>query len=275
MSGFRAGTLVVGFFAVACAPALSGFQPAHVPAVGHVQAELGADVSVSLGSVNSIVRASETLDHAAAQRMLTDDEKRAILAGGANLGLDPPAVIPHFGVAYSPLEHWELGLRFAASGWRVGVRRQLLEQLDSGVDFTVGVGFGRAIFDPPIHSVLETLTVNDFSRWALDFPVTLGQHGSWYRWWAGPRLLYSHTAQTMTLSLPLDNRTVTGSMSGHALYVGGYAGLVFGYRTIFLGPEFTVAKLFGSANVQALGGAMDLDIDSVVVYPALALMGEF
>jgi len=274
MSGFR-GLLPFGFLAVACAPALSSFQPAHVPAVGHVQAELGADVSVSLGSVNSIVRASETLDHAASERMLTDDEKRAILAGGANLGLDPPAVIPHIGVAYSPLEHWELGLRFAASGWRVSVRRQLLEQRDSGVDFTVGVGFGRAIFDPPIHSVLETLTVNDFSRWTLDFPITVGQHGSWYRWWAGPRFLYSHTSQTMTLNLPVDDMTVTGSMAGHALYVGGYAGLVFGYRSVFLGPEFTAAKLFGNADVTALASTMNLDIDSFVLYPALALLGEF
>lgn len=275
MRGFRAGVLPFGLWAAACAPALSSFQPAHVPEVGHVQAELGADVSVSTGSVNSIVRASETLDHLASQRMLTDEEKRAILVGGANLGLDPPAVIPHLGVAYSPIEHWELGLRFAASGWRVAVRRQLLEQRGSGVDFTIGVGFGRAIFDPPIHSVLDTLTVTDFSRWTLDFPVTVGQHGSWYRWWAGPRLLYSHTAQSMSLSLPVDDVTVAGSMAGNALYVGGYAGLVFGYKTIFLGPEFTVTKLFGSATVQALGSTVDLDIDSVVLYPALALMGEF
>ena len=58
--------------------------------------------------VGSIVHASETLDHTAAQRTLTDEEKRTILEGGANLGLNPPAVIPHLGVAYSLLERWEL-----------------------------------------------------------------------------------------------------------------------------------------------------------------------
>ena len=269
------GCMAGACLAVGCAPALSSFAPAHVPEVGHLQAELGTDVSVSIGSVNSLVRASEALDHTASQRALTDDEKRAILVGGANLGLDPPAVIPHLGVAYSPIEHWELAVRLAASGWRAGVRRQLLMQRTNGVDFTVGMGFGRAIFDPPIHSVLETLTVTDFSRWTLDFPITVGQHGSWYRWWGGPRFLYSHTAQTMALSLPIDDITVTGSMSGHALYVGGHAGQVFGYRSVFIGPEFTVAKLFGSANVQALGTTVDLDIGGVVIYPALALMGEF
>ncbi|HEY4103885.1 MAG TPA: hypothetical protein VGM44_08340, partial [Polyangiaceae bacterium] len=275
MSGFRAGSLPCALLFVACAPALSSFQPAHLPEPGHIQAELGADVSVSIGSVNSIVRASETLDKTAAERMLTDEEKREILTGGANLGLDPPAVIPHLGVAYSPLEHWELGLRFAASGWRASVRRQLLMQDESGVDVTIGVGFGRAIFDPPIHSVLSTLTVDDFSRWTLEFPVAIGQHGSWYRWWAGPRFLYAHTSQTMSLNVPYDNVSVTGSMNGHALYVGGYAGLAFGYRTVFLGPEFTAAKLFGSAEVSALGETQTLDIDSFVIYPALALMGEF
>jgi hypothetical protein len=258
-----------------CATSLSSFQPAHVPEQGHFQAELGADVSVSVGSVDSIVHASEALDHSAAQRMLTDDEKRTILEGGANLGLDPPSIIPHVGVAYSPFERWELALRFAASGWRAGVRRQLLEQRDSGVDLTVGVGIGRAIFDPPIHSVLETLTVDDFSRWSLDVPVTVGQHGTWFRWWAGPRLIYAHTSQTMTLTLPLENTSVTGSMSGHASYVGGFAGVAFGYRTVFLGPELTVVRLLGNAEVTALSSTTSIDIDSFVIYPAFALMGEF
>jgi hypothetical protein len=225
--------------------------------------------------VGSIVHASKTLDQAAAQRMLSDDEKRLILEGGANLGLDPPAIIPHLGVAYAPLEHWETALRFAASGWRAGVRRQLLEQRDSGVDFTVGLGVGRAIFDPPIHSVLSTLTVTEFSRWSVDVPIAVGQHGSWYRWWAGPRFVYSHTSQTMRLSLPLDNLTVTGSMNGHATYVGGYAGLAFGFRTVFLGPELTFVRLIGNADVSALGSTTNIDIGGFVIYPAFALMGEF
>jgi hypothetical protein len=258
-----------------CATALSSFQPAHVPDKGHIQAEIGADVSVSVGSVGSIVHASETLDHSSAQRALTDEEKRTILAGGANLGLNPPAVIPHLGVAYSPVERWELALRFAASGWRAGVRRQLLDQRESGVDLTVGLGVGRAIFDPPIHSVLDTLTVDDFSRWNLDVPVVIGQQGSWFRWWAGPRFVYSHTSQTMTLTLPIDNVSVTGSMSGQALYVGAYAGVVFGYRSIFLGPELTVVRLFGNANVTALGTTSNIDVGGFVIYPAFALMGEF
>jgi hypothetical protein len=228
-----------------------------------------------VGSVGSIVRASETLDHSAANRTLTDDEKRTILRGGANLGINPPAFIPHLGVAYSPLERWELALRFAASGWRAGVRRQLLEQRDSTVDLTIGLGIGHSVFDPPIHSVLETLTVDDFSRWNLDVPVAVGQHGTWFRWWAGPCLVYSHTSQTMTLALPIDNVSVTGSMSGYGLYLGGRAGVVFGYRTIFLGPELTFVRLFGNADVNALGSTTNIDIDGFVIYPSFALTGAF
>ena len=257
-----------------CATALSSFQPAHVPPKGHIQAEVGLDISESLGAINQVLDAAETLDEAASERSLSDDEKRQILRGGAHLGLNPPAFIPHAGVAYAPFERWEASLRFAATGWRVGVRHQLVAQDEVGVDFTVGIGFGTALFDPPIHQVLDTIEVNDFVRWNLDLPITVGNHGSWYRWWAGPRLLYSGMSETMTLHLPYDT-TVTGSVSGHGLYVGGFVGAAFGYRSLFIGPELTLVELLGSAEVRAVGTTTRASLDSFVVYPAIAVMGEF
>jgi hypothetical protein len=259
-----------------CATALSSFQPAHVPREGHFQTEVGLDISESVGAINRVLDAAETLDEAATERSLTQDEQRQILEGGAHLGLNPPAFIPHAGLAYSPLERWEASLRFAATGWRIGVRRQLLEQDRAGVDFTVGVGFGTALFDPPIHEILGTIEVNDFARYNLDLPITVGTHGSWYRWWAGPRLLYSAMSETMTLTLRVPNETkVTGSVSGQGLYVGGAAGAALGYRSLFIGPELVVVELVGSAEVRAVGTTTRASLDSFIVYPAIALMGEF
>jgi hypothetical protein len=78
----------------------------------------------------------------------------------------------------------------------------------------------------------------------------------------------------MTLTLPFDRVTVTGSMSGYAVYAGGFAGVVFGYRSIFLGPELTVVRIAGNADVNALGSTTNIDIGGFVIYPAFALMGE-
>ena len=153
------------------------------------------------------------------------------------------------------------------------VRPQLLGQDDSGVDMTVGLGLGAAAFDPPIHSVLDNVEVGDFVRWNVDLPITVGWHGSWYRFWTGPRLLYSSMSETMTLHLPYET-TVTGSVSGRGLYVGGFVGAALGYRSLFIGPELTLVELFGTAEVSALGVTTSARLDSFVVYPAIAVMGE-
>jgi hypothetical protein len=271
------GVVVVAGLAAAsgCATALSSFQPAHVPPPGHVQAEAGLDVSVSVGGLNQIVAAARALDDTAAQGgMLSDADKRTIMEGGAQLGLNPPALIPHAGIVYAPAQGWEVGARLAASGWRLGARRQILEQEAAGIDLAVGVGVGRGAFDPPVHRVLETLEVANFSRWNVDLPVTFGRHDSWYRWWMGPRLVYSRMSQDMTLSIP-GQPTVSGSVSGYGYYLGGFAGVAFGYGSFFIGPELTVVRLVGKADVTALGTTETVDLGAFVVYPAFALMGEF
>jgi hypothetical protein len=239
-----------------------------------VQAEFGTDLSLSTGAINKVIDASVALDDASNTRTLTDEEKRKMLEGGANLGMNPPAIVPHFGVAYTPWRFWEFGMRLATSGWRLAGRRQLLEQVESGVDLSVGFGFGGALFDPPIGRVLDKLRVESFSRWNVDVPVAIGRHGSWYRWWGGPRFVYSATSQEMILSLP-NEIEVRGQVVGHALYVGGHAGAALGYRSVFIGPELTLVKLIGSADVSVLDTTTRVSIDAFVIYPAFAVMGEF
>src|SRR5688572_148368 len=85
----------------ACSTALSSSQPAHVPEKGHVQAEMGADVSIPLGSIDEAIDAAETLEAAAEQRTLSEREQREILEAATHLALNPPAVLMHIGVAYA------------------------------------------------------------------------------------------------------------------------------------------------------------------------------
>jgi hypothetical protein len=272
------GALAVAL-CTACGVGLSSNQPAHVPEKGHAHAELGVDVSYPTGTIPDVIRAAESVEQATDEREVTDDEKRKIFEGAAAIAINPPAAIAHAGFDYGVAERWEVGVRLATSGARLAARRQLLKQADDGVDLSLGLGVGVALFTPPIHSVFESVTVDGFSRWNIDLPVAIGRHGSWYRVWGGPRFLWSHVSQTMTLTLddfgtPEPIRA-TGTVSGRALYVGGSAGAALGYRSFFVGPELTVTYLFGSADVDAFGGRDSVSVGSWVVYPAFAVMGEF
>lgn len=269
---------VPALLCAACGVGLSSNQPAHVPEKGHAHAEVGVDVSYPTGTIPDVIRAAESVEEATNQRAVNDEEKRKIFEGAAAIAINPPAAVAHVGFDYGVAKNWEVGLRLATAGVRLSGRVQLLAQAEAGVDLSVGLGVGRALFTPPVHSVFDSVTVDDFSRWNVDVPMAVGRHGSWYRVWGGPRLLWSHVSQTMTLTLrdfgtPQPVRT-TGTVTGRALYVGGQAGAALGYRSFFVGPELTVTYLFGSADVNALGSHDNVSASSWVIYPAFAVMGE-
>lgn len=277
--GGRYGLACVAAATWGCGVGLSSNQPAHVAAPGHLHTELGVDISYPTGTAPKVIDAAESVEEASNQRQLTEAEKRTILEGGAAIAMNPPAAIAHLGIDYGIAERWEVGARLATSGWRISSRRQLLLQAESGVDLSIGLGLGRAIFTPPVESVFEKLRVDEFSRWNLDVPVALGKHGSWYRVWGGPRVVFSWVSQTMTLTVDdfgtSEPVRVTGAFSGRGLYLGGQAGAALGYRSFFIGPELTLAYVFGAADVDALGSRQSVEVSSLVVYPSFAFMGEF
>jgi hypothetical protein len=252
---------------------LSSFRPAHVATEGRPQVEAGIDISYPTGTVSDLIDAAEVVDELNEQRLLTPEETRAILNGAAGIGLNPPALIPHAGIAVSAFRGWEVGVRVASSDWRLNVRTQLLYQREHGIDLSLGFGVGAAIFDPPIEDAL-TVRIENFGRWNADLPVAFGRHGSWYRWWVGPRLLYSQTVQKMSVTL-YDDSTFGGEVAADGFYVGGYAGAALGYESIFVGPELVVVQLIGQAQIDAFGTTTEVDMSGLVVYPGFAVMGEF
>jgi hypothetical protein len=269
-----------------CATALSTSQPAHVAPAGHVSGEVGVDLSVSVGAIDKVVAAAESISQASMSHTLTDDEKRTLFEGAAHLGFNPPSVIPHLGVYYVPFALSEVGLRLSGSGLRLGIRRQLLEQNAAGVDLTLGAGVDRSLFVPQVDSDACTGTcvhTDSYERWNVDASAVVGRHGTWYRWWAGPRFVYSHLSQTMTLTTPTNvvqpgvptTVTVDGSVDGNGFYIGACAGAALGFRHFFVGPEIIVMALVGDADVTALGMTTNPSLDAVVFAPAFAVMGEF
>ena len=185
----------------------------------------------------------------------------------------------HAGLTFVPISHLELGLRWAGGEWRAAARYQLLEQASHGVDLTVGLGLSRFAYEFPVGSLVDIIQLDDFTRYGLDVPLLVGTHASWYRLWGGPRLLFSHFDAAMRLNLPAaagsPAETELASVQGGAIFVGGQGGVALGYRNLFLGFELTIVRLVSSAHLQAAGKSEDVDLGGLIIYPGLALMGEF
>jgi len=265
-------TLVIG---AGCAPSLATMQPAHVAPKGHFEATAALEVGIPTGAIISTIDAGRTLSNAARQSNLTAEQERQVFDAGVNVLASPPSAGPHLALAYTLLDRFEIGARYAGDGWRLGARYQILRHEEAPFDLTVGAGLSRSAFAVPVGDFIPILKVDDFTRWTIDVPILAGTSRSWFRVWAGPKLLWSHFDTTLRLSIP-NGDTDLASFEGHATYLGGQAGVALGYRHLFFGVELTMTEVFGTATVTATSLPMlrAVDFSGLVIYPAFGLMGE-
>jgi hypothetical protein len=264
---------------VACAPSLSTFQTAAVPAKGHVSAAVGLEGSIPVGSlIDAIDTGKEIGSKVEHGQTLTTDEKWKAFDAGMQLVLSPPSFGYHLAFAYVPVDRLELSLRYAGSALRFGARYQLLKRESGPFDMSAGLGVSRFTFSIPISDYIPILKVNDFTRWQIDVPVLIGTQNRWFRAWGGPRFVATFFDTSMTLDLQVEE-PVLASLSGSAYYVGGQAGLGVGYRWLFVAFELTITEMIGSAQISAPAIAdspsRTVDLNGLVIYPSFGLMGEF
>jgi hypothetical protein len=261
-----------------CAPALSTFTPAHVAKSGHVQLELGSDVSYPTGTIEELNDGLDALtDSAQTDAVLTEDEQREILNAATSTVLNPPSLNSHVGAGVGVAKDVEVQGRLFSGGLRVGGRYQFLHQKEQSVDLSAGLGIGRYSFSLGIPELPTLLDIEDYSRWMVDTGVLVGNHGNWYRWWAGPKLLYGSFDAVITLTPP-GGDVYAFSMEGRSLYAGGQAGVALGYKWVFFVFELTVMHLSTSARFAAQGTGIEPyepSIGGTIYYPGVGLMGEF
>jgi hypothetical protein len=273
------GAAALATTTVGCAPALSSFTPAHVAPKKHVQAELGFDVSVPTGMIGDVVDEGASLGKAARDHELSEDEQRRLFRAGAALALNPPSLVSHVGVAYTPLEHFELGGRLTSGAWRLGARYQLLQQALHELDGTVSLGGGHYSYEFPLSDQIPFVKLEDFSRWQVDVGFLIGRHGDWYRVWGGPRLLFSFYGTELSFEQPsipgvTSDKLVLASLDGAGTYLGGQIGGALGYKHVFVGFELTCAKFWTSATLKLMQREHAIDLQSFIVYPGIALLLE-
>ena len=266
-----------------CAPSLATMQPASVAPKGHVQVTTALEVGIPTGTISSIIDTGKTLSDVARQQMnLTPEQERQLFDSGVNVVVSPPSVGYHLAAYYSPIDRFELGLRYAGGGWRVGARYQLLRHETNPFDMTIGAGISHSSYEIPLASYIPVLEVDDFTRWTVDVPLQIGTSRSYYRVWGGPKFLYSRFNTAMRLSIPGVDTPDLASFEGHTLYYGGQVGFAIGYKHVFVAFELTMAKVSGHADVETApdprdGEAVvhDIDISGFIIYPAFGLIGEF
>ena len=276
----RAGpTLLILPLLAGCAPSLSTFQTAAVPPTGHFSAAAGWEASVAPGALYDAYRAGEdVLQKAADDQALTTQEKWQAFDAGVALLLSPPSFGYHLSLAYVPWRRLEVSLRYTGSAFRLGSRYQLVERATGPFDMSLGLGVSRFSYDIPFADDLPLLAVDDFTRWQLDVPLLIGMQNRWFRTWGGPRFLATFFDAAMRLDLQVE-APVMASMSGSAYYLGGQAGIGFGYRWVFLAFELTITEMIGNARFEAPlltdSPTRDTELSGLVIYPTLGLMGEW
>jgi hypothetical protein len=263
----------------ACAPSLSTFQPASVAPKGHATASLGFEGGIPVGSFTDLVdRGKELAQKAQNGEALTDDDKWRIYDAGVNLVLTMPSVGPHLAATYTPLNRFEIGLRYAGSAYRLGGRYQFLDHETGPFDFTVGLGVSRFSFEFPLSDQIPVLKLEDFSRWQFDIPILIGTSRDYFRVWAGPKLLFTTFETQLTLTLP--SETSVARFDGQAVFVGGQGGLALGYKRLFLAIELTLMQAMGTAHLTSAGPVPldppthDSNVSAFTIFPSIGLMGE-
>jgi hypothetical protein len=263
----------------ACATSLSTFQPAHVPRPGGFQAAAGQDVSIPTGTIRRAIDAGQALERAARERALGPEEQLDLLEAGMQIALDPPALVSHASLAYAPVTNLELGLRYTSGAWRLGGRYQLWRQDRHGLDLSAGLGLQRFAYDFPLQDLLDYVRIDGFERWNLDLPLLLGKQSAHHRLWGGAKLLLSSFDAGLSQDLPSgaggDPQRVVARASGRALTVALQGGAAVGFRHVFLGVELTLARVFAEASLEVQDARRTADLGGFVVYPGLALMGEW
>jgi hypothetical protein len=267
--------LPAAFLGGGCAPSLATLQPAHVAPKGHVQATAAMELGVPTGTVARVIDTGRSLADMDPTQ-IDDSEKIQLFEAGVTVAASPPAFGPHFALAYTIVERFELGLRYAGEGVRGGARYQILRRPEAPVDMVVGLGVARSSKAIPVDDIIPVVKVDDFTRWTIDVPLLLGKSSDWFRVWAGPKVVVTRYDVAMRLALS-GVEPELASFGGTSFYYGGVGGLALGYRHLFVALELAVLSLSGSASMRSSNLMFDgrsVDMDGLVVYPSFGLIGE-
>lgn len=263
----------------ACSTSMTQLQTARTLAPGQVQVQGGLSVPISTTVIGSLVDLGGTLgtrftEAEQANRPITREEEQQALETGMALVLFHPGVMPELGGRIGVLPRLDVGLTYGGTLVKADAKLQLVRQEDALDLALVGtyvhhLGYGGSVLKST-YSILEFLQLGDYTR--NDLGVGLLASGEWndvFAAYGGVRYLAS------LVSLDTDLQRVESSTgAGHTELsptlhtLSGTAGLMVGYKYVFLAAELTVARVIAKSEI--LGA--ERDYSGWIIAPSVGLV---
>jgi len=264
-----------------CATHLATLQTARPVQRGKVQVTGGTGAYLNVGPwVKVISEASaeaEKVHKAIAAgegyTLEPESQKRLLLAGIALAAL-APGVSSELQVRTGVLpETLDVGVRVTGNSVRGDGRYRLFHAGEDGegwlarqsLDVSLGLGVTRHFFSNPLFTALKNISVDGFSRWDVDVPLSISaEYGRVFKVYGTARYLYSHTWMDPTVvEVGRQVAELTGTPGGVPAevpmhYAGLTGGAAVGYGPLHLFFELTAGyttctpEIFGAR--QELGG---------------------
>lgn len=287
--------LVCTVLTTGCATTLATHQTARAIEPGHVQATAGTGVYIPVGATlfaisEGVAQTTKIIEAAqsGAEYQLTDDDREKLITAAIALAVLPPSPTQEFSLRTGILKNWDAGLRYSISAVRLDSKYQLYHADDGpnvapeyqrSVDLAVGGAVSKYLFDNVVFDALEFVQMGDFDRWDFEVPVYASiEWGYIFKAYGAVKYVYSHTTMDARL---VNTANTAGTITGLDIdvgdtevgthFIGATAGIMAGYRYVYVGVEltggYTYARPFVLGRRRDLGGA--------TFYPSIALDVRF
>lgn len=274
--------LALTALAAGCATSVSTQQTARTLAPGHVQVSAAGSIPVHTSAVAKVLdtagslgdrfeRAEETGE------AVSEAEQREAFETGLALLLFTPGVSTEFMGRVGVADKLDVGLRYAGSLMKVDGKWQVAgapgeTEVALNLGYAYHFGFGASALESA-YTLLEYTGLSDYSRHDLDAGVIASRAwGDWLELYCAGRTIVSFIGLDGDIE-KVETTLAAGSsdLDSRIVYAGATAGLMVGYKYLFVNAELTVMKVI--FEPQIMGEARDLG--GWLVSPLLGLSGRF
>lgn len=211
---------------------------------------------------------------------LTEEQLRDFLDAGLAWFLFKPGVSNELSArigGWDLLEGMDFGLRYDFTTIKGDWKLQYWESPGGNVAFSSIIGVGKQTV--PVPGIVEWLTLSEWSRTDVDFQLSLGAElPDILHAYINPRVLVSKVSVEHKLSSKIVDRIPDDIRQKYdpnllfknetMVYWGATAGVMAGYKYVFLAAELTVMKL--NFHPTVLG--QERNFNSLLVSPSLGLV---
>ncbi len=265
-----------------CATSVSTQQTARTLAPGHVQVAVAGAVPVHTSAVAKVIDAASSLGDRFEQaeetgNAISERDQREAFETSLALLLFTPGVSTEFMGRIGVVDNVDVGLRYAGSLLKTDAKWQLLgkpgePEVALNLGYAYHFGFAASALKSA-YSLLDYTGLSDYSRHDLDAGVIASRSwGDWLELYFAGRTIVSFVGldgdiEKVETTLGVDST----DLDSRIVYAGGTAGIMLGYKYLFLNAELTVMKVVFEPNI--MGQATDLG--GWLVSPLLGLNGRF